>query len=416
MQSSPVTESDRLPGWSVWLLLAVPALLPLSRGAELPVLLGGLLAAYWWLRGRLSLPRAGVQMALAGFAAYWLAQTLSVLGAVMPQRVMQEALLDLRYLPWLLFAVATLADAERARRVLFGVAVITGFWILDGLIQSVSGWSLGGEATADRLSGVFGADDLKLGPILAGFAPFLLVPAAARYGWRGLALAALATGVVVLLAGARAGWVSYGLVLGWLLWRQAGGRWRGAAALASALLAGSLVMVIAAQLSPRFEARLARTGAALSGDSAGIDHALSFRLPIWRAAWDMFLANPVTGVGVRGFRHAYAAHVPEGDMWLLDDGSGAFHAHQIVLELLSETGAPGLLLWMAAAAFAWRSWRQLDARGRARIRPAGLALAVTLFPINTHFAAYSSFWGLVLFLMLGLYAGLLGTRTEPDQS
>jgi O-antigen ligase len=175
-------------------------------------------------------------------------------------------------------------------------------------------------------------------------------------------------------------------------------------------------VLIAAQLSPRFEERLARTGAALSGDSEGIDHALSFRLPIWRAACDMFLANPVTGVGVRGYRHAYAEHVPEDDIWLQDDGSGAFHAHQIVLELLSETGALGLLLWLAAAAFAWRSWRLLDARGRQRVRPAALALVVTLFPLNTHFAAYSSFWGLVLFLLLGLYAGLLGTRSDPNQS
>lgn len=416
MPSSPVAEVDRIPAWSVWLLLAVPALLPLSRGAEVPVLLGGLLALFWWLSGRLVLPRAGLQMALVGFAAYWLAQTLSVIGAVMPQRVLQESLLDLRYLPWLLFAVATLADAERARRVLLGLAVIIGFWTLDGLLQAVSGWSLGGAATADRLSGVFGADDLKLGPTLASFAPFLLLPAASRFGWRGLAVAALAVGLVVLLAGARAGWVSYGLVLGWLLWRQAGGRWRGAAALGSAALAGLLIMLVAAQLSPRFEERLARTSAALSGDSQGIDHALSFRLPIWNAAWDMFLANPVTGVGVRGYRHAYAEHVPDDDIWLLQDGSGAFHAHQIVLELLSETGAMGLLLWLAAAGFAWRSWRLLDAPGRERIRPAALALVVTLFPLNTHFASYSSFWGLVLFLLLAIYAGLLGTRSELDQS
>jgi len=407
---------DRLPGWSVWLLLAVPALLPFSSAAELPLLLGGAVALVWRLQGRLVLPQPALRVALAGFAAFWLAQLLSVIGSVQPQRVLTESLVDLRYLPWLLFAVATLADPQRVRRCLLGLAAIVGLWTFDGLLQAASGWSLGGAATADRLSGIFGADNLKLGPSLASLAPFLLVPLAARRGWAGLAIGALVVGIVVLLAGARAAWISYALVCAWLLWRQAGGRWRGAMVLATAAMAGLLMVLLAAQLSPRFEERLARTGAALSGDAAGLDHALSFRLPIWRAAWGMFLDHPLTGVGVRGYRHAYAEHVGEDDIWLQDDGTGAFHAHQIVLELLSETGLVGLALWLAAAVWAWRAGRRLAPAARARMAPAGLALFVTVFPLNTHFAFYSSYWGLVLFLLLGLYAGLLGTRAETAQS
>jgi O-antigen ligase len=45
------------------------------------------------------------------------------------------------------------------------------------------------------------------------------------------------------------------------------------------------------------------------------------------------------------------------------------HAHQIVLEILAETGVLGLLLWLAAVAQAWRAWRYAPpARERAARR------------------------------------------------
>ncbi|WP_267100756.1 hypothetical protein, partial [Xanthomonas sacchari] len=37
-------------------------------------------------------------------------------------------------------------------------------------------------------------------------------------------------------------------------------------------------------------------------------------------------------------------------------------AHQIVLEVLAETGVIGLLLWLAGAAQAWRAWRYASAQ------------------------------------------------------
>src|SRR3546814_12924766 len=70
--------------------------------------------------------------------------------------------------------------------------------------------------------------------------------------------------------------------------------------------------------------------------------------------------HPINGVGARNFRDAFPACDPEPEevpAW----GSGpAFHAHQIVLEILSETGVLGLLLWLAGAALAWRAWRYAD--------------------------------------------------------
>ena len=84
-----------------------------------------------------------------------------------------------------------------------------------------------------------------------------------------------------------------------------------------------------------------------------------------------------------------------------------------MLEVLSETGIIGLLLWLAGAALGWRAWCYADAGARERARPAMLALAVSVFPLNTHLAAYSTFWGSVLLLLAALYAGSLWGREAP---
>ena len=84
-----------------------------------------------------------------------------------------------------------------------------------------------------------------------------------------------------------------------------------------------------------------------------------------------------------------------------------------MLEVVSETGAFGLLLWLAGAALAWRAWRFAGEQAREQARPAMLALAVTVFPLNTHLAFYSTFWGGLTLLLAALFAGSLLAR-DPD--
>ena len=64
---------------------------------------------------------------------------------------------------------------------------------------------------------------------------------------------------------------------------------------------------------------------------------------------------------------------------------------------------------------AWRAWRYGPPAARDRARPAMLALAVTVFPLNTHLAFYSAFWGGLTVLLAALFAGSLLAR-ESDES
>ena len=401
-----MSEAARDP--KVWTLAAIVFLLPFGAAAELPVLV----ASVWML---LLLPRVdwrapATRLAPALFGAYWLPELVSAFDSVDARKSWMEVATDLRFGLLLLFATVALRDAARVRFACGALAAIVAFWCLDALVQAATGVSLGGVARADRLSGIFGDDNLKLGGVVAVLAPFVLLWA---WGERARALAAfLVILAVVLLAGARAAWIALAVVVACIAWRRLGLK-RGALALGALLLASLLAIVAANALSPRFAERMDRTAAALRGDPEALDYALSFRVPIWRTALAMTAAHPVNGVGVRGFREAYAAHAAPDDHWLDPaHGSGALHAHQLVLEVLSETGGFGLLCWLAGAVVAFRAWRASAPAARERAAAPAYALAAMLFPLNTHYAMYSSFWSLLLFAMLALWIGALHAK-EP---
>jgi O-antigen ligase len=150
-----------------------------------------------------------------------------------------------------------------------------------------------------------------------------------------------------------------------------------------------------------------RTLLAFADTPQGLDTALSGRMDIWNTALKMLAAHPVNGVGVRGFRYAYPQFARADDHFLTDEacgpGEGACHPHQIVLEVLDETGVIGLALWLAGAALAARMWRRAAPEAHLRAWPAGLALFVMLFPLNTHLAFYSAWWGLLFWWLLALW-------------
>lgn len=396
--------SLRLPpaAWCMLaLLFAVPALLPFARSVEAPILVAAIVGIVGVLRQPAKLFDAPATRTLAlALGAYCAAALISTLDAVESEKSLTTALATLRLLAFGLGMVALaqsalasgLAPARLSSGIALAAAAPIALWAADALLQSATGWSLGGPLEADRLSGIFGADDLKLGPLLSALSPLLLWPLLDGPRWR-LAATYLALLVVVLLAGARAGWISYALVSALLAWRLARGSWKALLAWSvGALLAASLFAAIGYQTSDSFRARVDRTMAA--GDGR-VDVALAGRTPIWRTAVRMARAHPVNGVGVRGFRYAYPQYAQANDPWVDPvTHTGAAHAHQIVLELLTETGLIGLTLWLAAAAWLWRCSRRTVRVPHAHAP--WIALAVLTFPLNTHLAFYSAFLGIVL--------------------
>ncbi len=418
--------------WAPAWVLAFVALWPAPGVAEGVMVLGALLAIIGLLLSRfrdgaslLSGPAWALTTVL--FAAYWLPQLFSTPDALQPVHALRKSLEGLRYLPFLWLVAMAVADA-RGRRITFGgLSIIVAIWTLDALAQAAFGtsplfwgldqlkWAVSGHGlcpadnllAADRVNGVFGACNPKLGQIVASLSPFALYAAGRRFGVTGWIVAAAAVGLVVLLSGARAAWITYALVLLLSGWGLLGWKKLLAVFVFGAVALGALTMAL-----PQMRERIERTTMALAADEQGVDAALSGRARIWGAAACMVSQHPVNGVGIRDFRDAFPACDPQPGAKAAWGEGPAFHAHQIVLEILSETGAIGLLLWLAGAALAWRAWRYASAAARERARPAMLALAVTVFPLNTHLAFYSTFWGGVALLLAALYSGSLLARDD----
>jgi O-antigen ligase len=408
MQASSPTLPDLAPRarWAPWVVLAFVAMWPWPGVADGVLSLGAIATVAWlgmrrFRGGDALLSREAWALTSALFFSYWLPELLSSVDAIDPLRSLREVAVDLRYLPFLwLAAIAVHRDDDR-HTAYVGIAVIALLWALDGLLQATTGWSIGGVASSDRVSGVFGKH-LRLGQVLASLAAFPLGIAVRRagvIGWLGVAMLFC---TVILFAGSRAAWLTFMLVLLFSGWRLLG--WKG---LLGVFAAGAIGVVVLAAIFPRdLHERIERTEAVFSGDTAGLDRALSGRLRIWEAAVCMIEEHPINGVGVRGYREAYAGCAPQLGPPAWGKG-GALHAHQIVLEILSETGVLGLVLWLIGAALAIRAWRWATPAARARAAIPAVALAVTVFPLNTHLAFYSSFWGGLTLLLTALYAGAL---------
>jgi len=426
--------------WAPYLLVGFVALLPLVGLAETALSLGAIVALVMllWQRfrgGTRLMRREAWALSTVLFFAYWLPQAISAIDAVDAEHAWKEVLTDLRYLPFLWLATMAVSSERGRKFCLGGIAVIVLIWTMDGLLQaatsvspmalaidhallwahthfgrSATGGSLGAHETADRLSGIFGADNLKLGIVLASFSPFALAWARERGGAWFWSLAALAMGIVILLAGARAAWLTYALVLLFSGWQT----YRSKRLMAALALTCMLIATLSWFGSNNFRERITRSVTAVQGDRFDVDQALSWRLSVWTTAARMIADHPINGVGARGFRYAYRQYASPNDPFLRGDQTGAFHAHQIFLEILSETGLIGLLLWLAGAALAWRAWNWASEQARQRAGPAALALAVTVFPFNTHLAFYSNFWGGIFLLLVALYAGTLLAQEASD--
>jgi O-antigen ligase len=432
MPNWPAEAALRPYRWTLPWVLAMIALWPLPGPAEAVAALGVVVLLGQRLFGRLRgqpwpLPAATSALLAGLFLAYWLPELLSAPDAADRSRALRESVADLRYLPLLWGLALAAQSAQGLRRLVAGIGLVVLLWSLDAALQAVSGtsplfWSLdtlkqlaGGDAlcpadqiqAGNRLGGVFGLCNPKLGLVLASLSPFALALAGERWGRNGWMLAALLVGLVVLLAGSRAAWLSYGLVLVVSGMGRLGGR---RLLLFGLVLLGGACALYA--LSAPLRERVADTVQVVRADDGGLDAALSGRGRIWRAAACMVLEHPLNGVGVRGFRQAWPGCDPQpaqAPAW----GSGeAYHAHQLLLEILSETGVLGLLCWLAGAGLAFRAWYRATPAQRQAAQAPMLALGVTVFPLNTHLAFYSTFWGGVLITLCGLYAAAV---TGPEQ-
>ena len=71
---------------------------------------------------------------------------------------------------------------------------------------------------------------------------------------------------------------------------------------------------------------------------------------------------------------------------------------------MADTGTIGLLGLAAGIVLAWRRWRTMNPGSRQEAFPYVLALALVLFPLNTHFAIYGTYTSSLIWFLVGMWA------------
>lgn len=403
--------------WPSWMAVAFIALLPFGRLAEIPLSLFALalpfVARSAANRERL---RTVAPPLVALFLCFWLPMVLSCLDSMAPQKSWSQTLAALRFLAAACSMAVLLSTPSARWRVLRWSAFLLLFWAVDGFVQLLLGADLFGITMhPDRLNALFIQKYQFYGPTLAMLSPLLLEYA--RREWAPWAWALSFTLVLgaVLISGMRAGWLSMALVLLTyvLLMFQRENRELRRMMLSIPLLA-VLILSFSYFASPLFQQRIESTRAAYLDEGAELDEATSNRLPIFTTAWNMYLHHPVNGVGVRAFPKAYMVYAAEDDIHIQKSGgvSGATHAHNVVLEVMADTGTIGLLGLLAGAILALRWWWRGSPAQRQDSFPFLLAVALILFPLNSHFAIYGTYTSSLLWFLLGLWAST--TRRAMD--
>ncbi|NNL00530.1 MAG: O-antigen ligase family protein [Xanthomonadales bacterium] len=401
--------------WPCWLAVSFFALLPFGRLAEIPLSAFALclpvLARNKEHRHRIKQVSIIV---VPIFLCFWLPMVASSFDSFLPQKSWTSSIAALRFLAAAL-SMAVLLHADSARwRVIRWTSFILVFWAVDGFIQLIFGTDIFGIAmNPDRLNAMFIKKYQFFGPTLAMLSPLLLEHARRHWPpWGWVAAFTLTLGAV-LIAGMRAGWLIMGLVLlvyMWLMFRRENRELRKASLSIPVFV---FTAIIGAYLvSPLFQARLDQSLLITQGSKAAVSAASSKRMPIFNTSLSMYSAHPVNGVGVRAFPKAYMEYAAEDDVHIRASGgkSGATHAHNLVLEVMADTGSIGLLGMLAGLVLVLRFWRGLTPARRTEAFPFALALALVLFPLNSHFALYGTYMSSLIWILFGLWAAVIDPK------
>ena len=403
--------------WPCWLAVSFFALLPFSRLAEIPLSVFALSLPFLArsAENRQRIRRVSI-VVVPIFLCFWLPILISSFDSYMPQKSWVSSIAALRFLAAAL-SMAVLLRADSARwRVIRWTSFLLVFWAVDGFVQLIFGNDLFGIAmNPDRLNAMFVQKYQFFGPTLAMLSPLLLEHARRHWpAWAWVGAFTLTLGAV-LIAGMRAGWLVMGLVLVvyMLLMLRRENRELRKASLSIPVFV--LTAIIGSYLvSPLFQARLEQSLSVTDGSVSALAIASTDRLVIFENSLTMFKAHPVNGVGVRAFPKAYMKFADKDDIHIQRSGgkSGATHAHNLVLEVMSDTGSIGLLGMLIGFGLVLRFWRSLTSARRTEAFPFAFALTLMLFPLNSHFALYGTYMSSLTWMLFGLWAACIDNN--PD--
>ena len=335
------------------------------------------------------------------FLCLWLPLLISLPDAANPDRSAHTVFPYLRFLFMGIFVLHAVNQPEVLKKINLAIFCIISFWCVDAVIQYVFKFNLfGNPYTPGYVTGIF-YPEITIGHVTAALSP-LYFDSIRIYGnknkWLWVLLIPLF--VVVLLSGRRAAWIMLAVsTSGYLLYYLKLNR-LDKHLIRKILLSGGIIVVamglVIASNQP-LQKRLQVTANIFSGDYSLTDIAIGRRLQMWETSLNIFRDNWINGVGPRGFRYVYKQY---SDVDNYFHESVQTHPHQIILEVLTETGTIGFTGFLL---FGLLFYRFIRAKNLGMpLYPFLLAIMTVLFPINTHMAFYGSYWSSIFWWLMAM--------------
>jgi len=333
------------------------------------------------------------------FLALWLPMLFSLTDAV---NFSHSARTTFPYLRFLFMGIYILD--ERRNILLFGRLRTAIFWVvtiwsIDATIQYLVGVNLFGYPYREGdITGMFYPDN-TITHMLAALSP-LYFDRLREYSkkYPAVWLLVLPMFAVVLVGGRRAAWIMMAISVGgylfFLLRHTDTLNISRKALLASGLACVAMVTLLIYTNKP-LQDRLQATAGLFSLNYDLADQATSRRLPIWETSMKIIRNNWINGIGPRGFRHVYQQFSTADNFFY---ASGTTHPHQLLLEVLTETGIIGLLglIFFVRVFYTFFLGRNL----LSPTYPALLSVLIVMFPFSTNLAFYGSYWSTITWWFL----------------
>jgi len=373
------------------LFLMVLVLLPFSRLAELPILILSITGLVGLIKHKNSLVQDNSFKILSLIYFCYLGMILiSATDSYWQNKTLIVGLASLRFY---LSSIALLLylKSEDFKLLNSLIAVLIIFWAFDAIFQYFVGFNTIGRTSYEgRLNGIFGEHHAKLGPVLALFLPAVMI-AMKKHNTIMRWIVTIAIIITIILSGTRSAWIMMLFILIAYWFHHVKTR---RFILLFKTVAVSIVLITSLWfISSEFQQRIQRSIAAFDGSQSGLDFALANRLPIWTTSLAMIQQHPINGVGAHAFRKAYPQFAQQGDVWQAQGGVG-MHAHHWVLEVLSDTGIIGLLLFGYALLRLYHFVRNNYSGDYTWIYL--IAIISAFLPITSTYSIFASFWSICL--------------------
>lgn len=334
-----------------WLSLMSPhqEIYGFAQGLQFNLVVSVVTLVGWLLSREPKLPPASALT--VAVILFVLLMGIAQLTSAYPEYSWQFFMLFLKSMVFILLCMALMTTKARIHAMLWIYAISLAYYGVKG-----GGFTLvtGGAYHAVGPPNTMIADNNQFGVALVMALPvlfYLRLQTANRMIRLGLLVAICLTALCVLGTQSRGAFVGLAVMSGVLLWRS---RHRGIVLVGLVLLAVPAI----AFMPEAWHVRMATI------ENPGEDASFMGRVDAWRIAFEIALADPLTG---GGFRVGYIQHI--ADRYT----GGAYVArahHSIYFEILAAMGFLGLAFFLLILALTWRNaaWLRRHTRGRPELR------------------------------------------------